>query len=571
MTEPTLFSDPTPPTTGPSGADPAAGRRSDPRETSALAGTSRAGESGRGGPAPQRPRDQRAPSASSSTSPSHKPRRDEPSPQRRQDHGDTPAAHAASSPAGESGRGGPSSDQLLGLLDGLVVGLGALGGGRLEECLRLVGRCEARLAAVKADKVAELSLRRGEAHAAAVLRGDLKQSRGAAKRDVAFAERLGDLPGTADALAEGAITPQHARAIADASAHTAIEEATLLDAAGTEPADTFARTVRDHVNEKSAGEDLERRRHRQRARREANIKQESDGMYTLYGTFDPLAGARIETALAATAKNLWRNEDPNNRATPAQRYADALETLITHRSAGAGKAQSATLVVVADYGLVSDQLADARLIDGTPIAPSELLKVALAADILPALFDTKAQPLWLGHKTRTATVAQRVALAIRDRGCVICGAANSYCQAHHVIHWEDGGPTDIDNLCLLCSDCHHKQIHELGADLTRQPDGTYHLEHPPNWLPNQARDNRKSRTREARTAKARTAKARNGKARNGKAHAGKHGPSGRRTGKAHAGKHGPSGRRNGEAHAGKHGPSGHQDGAAATTNQPLRR
>ncbi|MCY4630560.1 MAG: hypothetical protein OXE75_06695, partial [bacterium] len=93
------------------------------------------------------------------------------------------------------------------------------------------------------------------------------------------------------------------------------------------------------------------------------------------------------------------------------------------------------------------------------------------------------------------------------------------------------GPTDIDNLCLLCSDCHHKQIHELGADLTRQPDGTYRLKHPPNRLLNPARHNSNTRNGKTRTAKARTAK----------------------------------------AHAGKHGPSGHQDGAAATTNQPLRR
>ncbi len=398
----------------------------------------------------------------------------------------------------------------------------------------MVGRCESRLAAVKADKVAELAQWRGEAHAAAVLRGDLKQSRGAAKRDVAFAERLGDLPGTAEALAEGAITPQAARAIADASAHTAVDETTLLDAAGTEPADTFARTVRDHVNEQSAGEDLEKRRRRQRARREATIKQESDGMYTLYGTFDPLAGARIETALASKAKQLWHDEDPKNRAAPAQRYADALEALITRQGTGTGtgKVQRTTLVVVADYDLTSDQLANARLIDGTPLAPSELLKVALDANILPALFDTKGQPLWLGYKTRTASVAQRVALAIRDRGCVICGAANSYCQAHHVIHWEDGGPTDIDNLCLLCSDCHHKQIHELGADLTRQPDGTYRLTHPPNWLPNPASDNRKSRTGKARTAKAHAGKARTAKARAGKAHASRHCPSGRRNGAA---------------------------------------
>jgi len=311
-------------------------------------------------------------------------------------------------PTGESGCDGLSSGQLFGLLDALVVGLDGLGGGRLEECLRIVGRCEARLAGVKADKVAELARWRGEDHAAAVLRGDLKQSRGGAKREVKFAERLGALPKTAKALAAGNVTPQAARTIADAAAHTPVDEAELLTAAEKEPADVFARTVRDHVNERTAAEDLEEQRRRQRARREANIKQESDGMYKLFGTFDPVAGARIETA----------------------------------------------------------------------------------------------------------SVAQRVALAIRDRGCVVCGAANSYCQAHHVIHWEDGGPTDIDNLCLLCSHCHHKLIHELGADLTRQPDGTYRLEHPPNFA----------------GLTSHSGNTRNGKARTAKAHPGKRGRPGRRNG-----------------------------------------
>ena len=391
----------------------------------------------------------------------------------------TPAMAGAAERSPDAGD--PSSAHLLGLLDALVVGLGSLGGGRLEECLRIVGRCEARLAAVKATKIDELAQWRGEAHAADVLRGDLKQSRGGAKREVQFAERLGDLPGTAEALAEGAITPQHARAIADASAHTSVDEAELLPAAEKQPADVFARTVRDHVNEKSTGEDLEKRRSRQRSQREANIKQESDGMYKLFGTFDPVAGARIETALAAMAKRLWHDEDPKRRATPAQRYADALEALLTRH--GTGKAQQTTLVVIADYDLLSGQLRDARLVDGTPLAPSELLRVALEADILPALFDTKSQPLWLGHKYRHASAAQRIALAVRDRGCAVCGAPNSFCQAHHVIWWENGGPTDIDNLCLLCGDCHHRQIHELGAELVRGPDGTFDLEPPPNRPP----------------------------------------------------------------------------------------
>ncbi len=373
-----------------------------------------------------------------------------------------------------------TSGHLLGMLDALVTGLRSLAGERVEECLRVVGRCEARLAAVKAEKIEELARRRGEAHAADVLRGDLKQSRGGAKREVQFAERLADLPGTAEALAEGAITPQHARAIADAAAHTPIDEAELLDAAGKEPADVFGHTVRDHVNERSAGEDLEERRRRQRARREANIKKESDGMYKLFGTFDPVAGARIETALATMAKKLWHGEDPGNRATPAQRCADALEQLITRQSAG--KPQRTNLLVIADYDFVAGQLRDARLIDGTPLAPSELLKIALDANILPALFDTKGQPLWLGHKYRHASAGQRIALAARDRGCVGCGAANSFCQAHHVFHWKDGGPTDIDNMCLVCCDC-HQEVHERGAQPARGPDGRFHLELPSNRPP----------------------------------------------------------------------------------------
>ena len=273
------------------------------------------------------------------------------------EHGPDRRETSASPPAatsGAPGAGEPSSVHLLGLLDALVVGLRSLGGERLEERLGLVGRCDARLAGVRAETVAALAERVGEAEAAEVLRSGLKQSRGGAKREVQFAGRLADLPGTAGALADGAITPQHARAIADAAAHTPVDEAELLAAAEKEPVDVFAHTVREHVNERSAGEDLEERRRRQRAQREANIKRQSDGMYKLFGTFDPVAGARIETALAAMANKLWHANDAKHRATPAQRYADALEALITRQ--GAGKPQRATLVIVADYDAVAEQL-----------------------------------------------------------------------------------------------------------------------------------------------------------------------------------------------------------------------
>ena len=247
--------------------------------------------------------------------------------------------------SGGMARGSGSGDGLLGLLDPLVAGLRALGSEHLEERLQIVGRCEARLAAVRAETVAALARRDSEARAADVLRNDLKQSRGGAKRDVKIAGQLAELPETAEALAEGAITPQHARIIAEASEHTPVDETELLAAAGHEPVDVFARTVRDHVNDRS-GDDLEERRKRQRARRQVSLTKQSDGMYKLFGQFDPVAGGRIETALAAAAKKLWHAEDAKQRATPAQRFADALEMLITRNRAG--KTQGTTLLVIAD-------------------------------------------------------------------------------------------------------------------------------------------------------------------------------------------------------------------------------
>ena len=50
----------------------------------------------------------------------------------------------------------------------------------------------------------------------------------------------------------------------------------------------------------------------------------------------------------------------------------------------------------------------------------------------------------------------------RDGGCRFhrCGARR-FTQAHHIVWWEHGGATDLDNLLLVCSS-HHKLVHEHG-------------------------------------------------------------------------------------------------------------
>ena len=363
------------------------------------------------------------------------------------------------------------------------VVVGDLGDGQLEDHLVVLGRAKSRLAAMDAEAVAELARRRGEAEAVDLLRGKRKQSRGGAKREIQQAGRLAELPGTAQALAEGTITPHHARLIAEAAqaapGASPIDEEAMLAAAAREPADLFGRTVRDHLNDRS-GDDLTERRRHQRAQRKLTWKQQPDGMFEMFGRFDPVTGSRIETALTAVANKLWRAEDPKNRRTPQQRMADALEVLATRGEGGGnakGTPQGVDLLVIADYDTVLSQLRDARLVDGTRLAPEELIRLACDANIIPALFNRKSEPLWLGRGKRHATARQRALLAERDKGCIGCGASANWCQAHHIRHWADGGTTDLDNLCLLCSRCHH-QIHERGAEVVKGSDGRFALEQP---------------------------------------------------------------------------------------------
>jgi hypothetical protein len=72
------------------------------------------------------------------------------------------------------------------------------------------------------------------------------------------------------------------------------------------------------------------------------------------------------------------------------------------------------------------------------------------------------QPIGSGRDTRQISRRLRRALEHRDRCCVVpgCGATRGL-HAHHVRHWEDGGPTELDNLVLVCP--HHHRMHHRGG------------------------------------------------------------------------------------------------------------
>ncbi len=92
-----------------------------------------------------------------------------------------------------------------------------------------------------------------------------------------------------------------------------------------------------------------------------------------------------------------------------------------------------------------------------------------ATGSVTVVFDSHGQPVNVGRSQRLFTSAQRLALSARDGGCRFAGCDRppSWSEAHHIVPWSRGGPTDIANGILLCRH-HHLLVHNAGWGITRQ-------------------------------------------------------------------------------------------------------
>jgi hypothetical protein len=126
---------------------------------------------------------------------------------------------------------------------------------------------------------------------------------------------------------------------------------------------------------------------------------------------------------------------------------------------------------------------------GQVLTPTQVARIACDADVTPIILNGKGVPLFLGRKYRTVTPAQWAALVVRDGGCVFpqCDRPPDLCEAHHLVFWENGGPTDLANLALACFN-HHDFAHQ-GWQIRMAPDGLPEII-PPVWNDPQQRPRR---------------------------------------------------------------------------------
>jgi hypothetical protein len=201
---------------------------------------------------------------------------------------------------------------------------------------------------------------------------------------------------------------------------------------------------------------------------------ETGGMF-LRGFLDSVGGAVVMTALEALAQPCGADDD---RARP-RRMADALVEAMSHAlDAGTlpsrGSVRPHVQLTVSLETMLGLPGAPAAELEGAGAIPGEVARrLACDSAVARIVLSPDANVLNVGRAQRTASPAQRRALAVRDQGCVWpgCDRTVSWTQAHHVRHWAaHDGPTDTDNMVLLCHR-HHHRVHEYGWLLARADDG----------------------------------------------------------------------------------------------------
>ena len=356
------------------------------------------------------------------------------------------------------------SDRVRGAENGALtepVELAALSDAELEERLVLLGRERCWVEARLAGTAAEMHRRIGGRGAAAVMRERLNVSARQATADVELAASLDEFPATREAWRAGEITVGHARVIARVGADPDhADEPALLEMARGYPVDMFARMTRQYMR----SQDSSAEHKRQRENRWASLVQDPDGSWRLSAYYDHCTGKRISMAFEQMVRTYRNGAVRCGPLTAQQRRADALANLITGE--GPFARPKTTLLVIADYDTVSRELKNLRHDDGLPVPADQIARIAAEAKILPAVFSAEGDPLWLGRTQRDASPGQRMVLAARDGGCVNCGSPTERCEPHHIVWYSKGGPTDIDNLALLCERCHHL-IHDDAWQLHR--------------------------------------------------------------------------------------------------------
>ncbi|GGO75966.1 HNH endonuclease signature motif containing protein [Nocardioides deserti] len=333
---------------------------------------------------------------------------------------------------------------------------------------------------------------------------ETSQDRPAAKRRMRLAESLDRHTPTAAALAEGAISTDHAKVITecidrlpddleDPSIPERAEKHLLTEALDLDPkslailAKHVLTVVAPEIGEERDALALEHEEREARANAWLTMAPDGKGSYRGKFSIPTVQGAMLRKVLLAfaapkhqAATKAEDQEQVERRPSP-ERMGDAfcelIERLPAHRLPKLG-GLNASIVVLLDFTGLKSDIGRAVLETGEPLSASLARRMACEAGLIPAVLGSRSELLDLGRTARLFNGAQHLGLVLTQRVCTALGCdwPAHLCHAHHDDTWLNGGNTNFDKARLLCPR-HHARIHDPRFETTIHPDNqvTFHM------------------------------------------------------------------------------------------------
>jgi hypothetical protein len=296
----------------------------------------------------------------------------------------------------------------------------------------------------------------------------------------------------ADALSEGVIGPEHVEVIRHAVT-TLPSTASLEDRVMAEKILCEAAISSEPFLVKKLGEEIQQRLDPDgdeprdedllRPKRRLDLRETKDGVS---GSFDldSETGALLGDLLSPLTEPRASEDGPDLRS-PSQRRGDAFADILKIAAGCPGLPNEAGEPVTLMVSVSLDELKKGLghgLIDGYwNVSAAQIRRMACDAKVVPVVLGSKSETLDIGRATRIVPRRIRRALIRRDKGCTFpsCGKKAKWCQAHHLWHWADGGPTALWNLALVCEH-HHYVLHFTEWEVRMIGDQPWYL--PPSYV-----------------------------------------------------------------------------------------
>ncbi|MDX6276248.1 MAG: hypothetical protein QOJ72_376, partial [Nocardioidaceae bacterium] len=270
-------------------------------------------------------------------------------------------------------------------------------------------------------------------------------------------------------------------------------QTTLLEYASQFAADDLRRLANRIVEvidpdgaDEIIGKQLEAQERKAYDQASLHLSNDGNGLTRIKGQVPTVQGDMLRTVLeglsAPRRMHLLDGESLGGHGDAAEGHPDhahrmgrALLELIEHLPKDAlpqAGGPPATMTVAVDLGVLRDAIGRATISTGGEMSASQARRFACNAELIPMVMDGSSRIIDMSMAKRLHDRYQRVILGRRDGGCCWkgCDRPPAWCEAHHLVPYDDGGPTTVDNGALFCF-VHHHLLHDGDWHARLAPDG----------------------------------------------------------------------------------------------------